>query len=54
MIEPTMLYTFLIALCMGLGALAVFIWSVLEGQGEDIEDVKYRILYQELDDEERG
>jgi cbb3-type cytochrome oxidase maturation protein len=52
MIEQTVLYAFLIALCMGLGALAIFIWSVLEGQAEDIEDVKYRILERELNDEQ--
>jgi cbb3-type cytochrome oxidase maturation protein len=51
MIEVSVLYAFLIAICMGLGALAIFIWSVLEGQIEDIEDVKYRVLHRELDDE---
>jgi cbb3-type cytochrome oxidase maturation protein len=53
MIESSILYAFLIALCMGLGALAVFIWSVLEGQTDDIEDVKYRVLDRELDDAKR-
>jgi cbb3-type cytochrome oxidase maturation protein len=52
MIELSVLYAFLIAACMGLGALAIFIWSVLEGQAEDVEDVKYRMLARELDDEQ--
>lgn len=51
MIENTIIYGFLIALSMGLGALAIFIWAVLSGQMEDTEDIKYRILEQELNDE---
>jgi cbb3-type cytochrome oxidase maturation protein len=51
MIENTILYGFLIALCMGLAALAIFVWAVLSGQWEDTEDIKYRILEQELNDE---
>ncbi len=48
--EETFLYTFGIALCMGLGALAVFIWAVLSNQMEDVEDAKYRFLEKELED----
>jgi cbb3-type cytochrome oxidase maturation protein len=44
-------YTFCIALCMSLGALAVFIWSVLSDQWEDVEAVKYRFLEKEMHDE---
>jgi cbb3-type cytochrome oxidase maturation protein len=44
-------YTFCIALCMSLGAFAVFIWSVLSNQWDDVEDVKYRFLEKELNDE---
>ncbi len=51
MIENTIIYGFLIALSMGFGALAIFIWAVLSGQMEDTEDIKYRILEQELNDE---
>jgi cbb3-type cytochrome oxidase maturation protein len=51
MIENTILYGFLIALSMGFGALGIFIWAVLSGQLEDTEDIKYRILEQELNDE---
>jgi cbb3-type cytochrome oxidase maturation protein len=50
MIEITVLFTFCVALGMGLGALAIFIWAVLSGQMEDTEDVKYRILERELGD----
>ena len=50
MIEATLLYGFLIALCMGAGALAVFVWAALSGQMEDAEDVKHRVLARELDD----
>lgn len=45
-------YTFCIALCMSLGALAVFVWSVLSGQWDDVEDIKYRFLEKEMDDEQ--
>ena len=45
------IYGFLIALSMGLGALAIFIWAVLSGQLEDTEEIKYRVLERELDDE---
>lgn len=50
MIESTVIYGFLVALFMGLGALAVFIWAVLSGQMEDTEDLKYRILQREMED----
>jgi cbb3-type cytochrome oxidase maturation protein len=53
MMENTLLYGFLIALSMGLAALAIFIWAVLSDQMEDTEDVKYRILEQELSDEQK-
>lgn len=50
MIEQTVIYGFIIALCMGLVALAIFVWAVLSGQMEDTEDVKYRMLEREADD----
>jgi cbb3-type cytochrome oxidase maturation protein len=50
MIESTLLYGFLIALSMGLGAFAIFVWAALGGQMEDAEDVKHRVLAQEMDD----
>ncbi|MEJ2314987.1 MAG: cbb3-type cytochrome oxidase assembly protein [Nitrospirota bacterium] len=45
-------YEFLMALCMGLGALGIFVWSALSGHLDEAEDVKYRILERELDDED--
>jgi len=51
MMESAVIYGFLIALSMGLGALAIFIWAVLSGQMEDTEEIKYRVLDRELSDE---
>jgi cbb3-type cytochrome oxidase maturation protein len=51
MIEPTIIFGIVIAFAMGLGALAIFVWAVLSGQMEDTEDVKYRILEREMEDE---
>ncbi len=48
MIEKAIIYGFLIALSMGLGALAFFVWAVLSNQMDDTEEVKYRILEREL------
>jgi cbb3-type cytochrome oxidase maturation protein len=44
-------YAFSIAICMSLGALGIFVWSVLSDQWEDVEDGKYRFLQRELNDE---
>lgn len=55
MIEKTIIYGFLIALGMGLGALAIFVWAVLSGQMDETEDVKYRVLEREMEkDREQG
>ncbi len=51
--EKAVLLEFVIALCMGIGALALFIWSVLSDHFEETEDIKYRILERELEDGER-
>jgi cbb3-type cytochrome oxidase maturation protein len=48
--EKVVFFEFLIALCMGLGALAIFIWSVLSGHLDETEDIKYRILERERED----
>ncbi|MDA8125111.1 MAG: cbb3-type cytochrome oxidase assembly protein CcoS [Deltaproteobacteria bacterium] len=50
MIEKTVLYGFLVALTMGLSALAFFVWAVLANQWDDTEDVKYRILEREWEE----
>jgi cbb3-type cytochrome oxidase maturation protein len=49
--EDALLYAFFIALCMGLGTLGIFIWAVLGNQMDDTEDIKFRILEEELNDE---
>lgn len=45
---------FIVALCMGLAAFCVFIWSVLNGDlDEGSEDVKYRVFDREREDGKR-
>lgn len=48
MVEETLFYSFSIAMCMGLGALSIFVWAVLDNQMDDTEDIKYRILEKEM------
>ena len=43
-------YQFLVALCMGLGAVCIFIWAGMSGQFNDIEAVKHQVLEVENDD----
>ena len=43
---------FLVALCMSLGALCLFVWAVLSGQFTNVEDVKYRAYRAEVRDDE--
>lgn len=50
--EMTVLFGFVISLCMGLGALSVFVWAIFSRQLEDTEDVKFRVLQRELDDDQ--
>ena len=52
MIEETVIYGLLVAFSMGLGALAIFIWAVLSGQMDETEDVKYRVLEGEMEDDQ--
>lgn len=52
--EKVVLLEFLIAMLMGFGALCLFVWAVLSDHFEDTEDIKYRILAREMEDEERG
>jgi nitrogen fixation-related uncharacterized protein len=51
MIELTLIQ-FLVALCMSLGALCIFIWAVLSGHFNNVEDVKYRAYHAEVHDDE--
>lgn len=49
MIELTLLQ-FAVALCMGLGALCLFVWAVLSGLFTDVEAAKYRAYRAEVTD----
>ena len=51
MTELTLLQ-FLVALCMSLGAVCVFIWAVLSGLFNNVEDIKYRAYRAEVRDDE--
>lgn len=51
MLEHTFIQ-FLVALCMGLGALSIFIWAVLSGLFTDVEKVKYRAYHAEVTEDE--
>jgi cbb3-type cytochrome oxidase maturation protein len=42
---------FVVATCMGLGALCLFLWAVASGLFRDVESVKYQVLDSEgIDD----
>lgn len=43
---------FLVALLMSLGAVCVFVWAVLSGLFNDVEEVKYRAYRAEVNDDE--
>lgn len=43
---------FIVALCMSLGALCIFIWAVLSGLFVNVEDIKYRVYEREVGDDE--
>ncbi len=51
MIELTF-FQLLIALFMGLSAVCVFIWAVLSGLFNDVEEIKYRAYRTEVVDDE--
>jgi nitrogen fixation-related uncharacterized protein len=50
--EALTLVQFLVALCMSLGALCVFIWAVLSGHFTNVEGIKYRAYRTEVHDDE--
>ncbi len=52
MFEQTILQ-FLVAAFMSLGGVCVFIWAVLSGQFNGIEEPKYRVFEMERDDDVR-
>jgi len=51
MIELTF-FQFLVALFMSLGAVCLFIWAVVTGMFNDVEDIKYRAYHAEVVDDE--
>lgn len=46
------LMQFVVALLMGLGAVCLFIWGVLSGSFNNIEDIKYKAYRAEVKDDE--
>ena len=42
-------WQFLVAFFMSLGAVCIFIWAVLSGQCNNIEDIKHQVLQAEDD-----
>ena len=44
---------FLVALCMGLGAVCIFIWAVLSGLFKDVEEIAMRAYRAEVNDDEQ-
>ena len=43
---------FLVALLMSLGAVCLFIWGVLSGMFNDVEQIKYKAYRAEVNDNE--
>ena len=39
---------FIVALCMSLGAVCLFVWGVLSGMFENVEAIKYRAYRAEV------
>jgi len=52
--ETLTLLQFVVALFMSLGAVCLFIWAVLSGLFEDVEDIKYKAYRCEVNDDERA
>jgi|TARA_B110000014_G_C20092048_1_gene571873 nitrogen fixation-related uncharacterized protein len=51
MIEATMIQ-FLVSLFMSLGAVCIFVWAVLSGLFNDVEEIKYRAYHAEVNEDE--
>ena len=47
MVELTLMQ-FVVALLMGLGAVCLFIWGVLSGSFNDVEQIKYKAYRAEV------
>ena len=52
--EELTLLQFLVALLMSLGAVCLFIWGVLSGLFENVEDNKYRAYRLEVPGDDEG
>ncbi|HYU68024.1 MAG TPA: cbb3-type cytochrome oxidase assembly protein CcoS [Burkholderiales bacterium] len=51
MVELTLIQ-FVVALLMGLGAVCLFIWGVLSGSFNDVENIKYKAYRAEVSEDE--
>jgi cbb3-type cytochrome oxidase maturation protein len=51
MVELTLMQ-FVVALLMGLGAVCLFVWGVLSGSFNDVEDIKYKAYRAEVRDDD--
>ena len=51
MAELTLLQ-FLVAACMGAGAVCLFVWAVLAGMFDDVEAIKFKAYRAEVPDDE--
>lgn len=49
--NPSLIYTFVIGLTMGLAVLGFFVWGVSNGAFDSTEDAKY-VLFRDDDDED--
>lgn len=49
----TLTFLIFISIVLGVGAWLFFIWSVKSGQYDDVEGPKYRMLDDEVPDEEK-
>lgn len=51
MVELTLMQ-FVVAALMGLGAVCLFIWGVLSGSFNNVEDIKYKAYRAEVRDDD--
>jgi cbb3-type cytochrome oxidase maturation protein len=50
--EELTLMQFVVALLMGLGAVCLFVWGVLSGSFNDVENIKYKAYRAEVRDDD--
>jgi cbb3-type cytochrome oxidase maturation protein len=46
------LIQFVVALCMGMGAVCLFVWGVLSGSFNDVEAIKHKAYRAEVNEDE--